>query len=389
MDVQEMRGRPVGLLLSGGLSSMAVALWLRDSGADLTCFVADIGQGPSESVPALVEALGDHGFKAVAVDLATEMAEAGMQLIRYQARHDGGYWNTTGMSRQVLAAGLVPQLRAAGCTVLAHGCVGGGNDERRFARYTAAYAPDLQVYAPWTDPAARHRYPDRAAMAAQLAAEGLPLDPGSSASRSTDANVAGVSHEDAALEDLGTPPTVIRPLAGRWPTEAPDRPRPVTVRVEQGVLVALDGVAGPPLDLLRRANAVAADNGVWMRDVVENRVNGTKCRGVYEAPGAELLGVAIAEVHRATVADRGYRLLESLAAFLGQQVYEGRWAESATAAARAGLDVLTDAATATVELVLYKGSLTVQAVRDYPAEADAIRQARFGAGGHHWELVGT
>ena len=389
MDVQAMRDRPVGLALSGGLSSLAVAVWLRDSGADLTCFVADIGQGPPAAVPTLVDALGRHGLKAVAVDLTAEMAAAGLDLLRYQARHDGGYWNTTGMSRQVLVAGLVPRLRAAGCTVLAHGCVGGGNDERRFARYTAAYAPDLAGYAPWTDPAALERFPGRAAMADQLAAEGLPVDPGSTATRSTDANLAGSSHEDAALEDLATPPTVIRPLAGRWPTEAPDRPRPVTVRVERGVPVALDGEPLPPVDLLRRANAVAADNGVWMRDVVENRVNGTKCRGVYEAPGAELLGAAVAEAHRVTVADRGYRLLESLSAFLGQQVYEGRWAEPATAAARAGLDVLAAGATATVELTLYKGSLTVQAVRDYPAAADAIRQARFGAGGHHWELVGT
>lgn len=388
MDASALRDRPVGLALSGGLSSLAVALWLRETGADLTCFVADVGQVPA-AVPELVAALGRHGFRAVAVDLTDRMAAAGMDLIRYQAQHDGGYWNTTGMSREVLVAGLLPHLRAAGCTVLAHGCVGGGNDQRRFERYTGAYGPDLAVYAPWTDPAALRRFPGRDAMAERLAAEGLPVDPGSSATRSTDANLAGISHEDAALEDLGTAPTVIRPLVGRWPAEAPDAPQVVTVQVEQGVPVALDGTGGPPADLLRRATAVAATHGVWMRDVVENRVNGTKCRGVYEAPGLELLGAAVAVAHRVTVADRGYRLLESLRGFLGQQVYEGRWAEPGTAAARAGLDVLAAGATATVEIALHKGALTVQAVRDYPAAADAVRQARFGAGGHHWELVGT
>lgn len=389
MDMRELRGQRVGLAVSGGLSSLAVAGWLRENDVHVTCFVADIGQAPADRVPGLVAALQALGLPAVAVDLRAAMAGAAVDLLRCQARYDGGYWNTTGMSRAVLVAGLAPHLRAAGCGVLAHGCVGGGNDQRRFERYTAAYAPDLAVYAPWTDAAARARFPDRAAMAEHVAADGLPLDPGSSATHSTDANLAGISHEDAVLEDLGTPPTVVRPLMSVWPADAPDTVRPVTVRIERGVPVEVDGEPVDPLRALLRSNDVAGGNGVWMRDIVENRVNGTKCRGVYEAPGLELLGVVLAEVYRVTVVDRGYRLLESLSSFLGRQVYEGRWAEPGTEAARAAVDVLAGDASATVEAALYKGTVQVRAVRDYPAAADTARQARFGAGGHHWELVAS
>jgi argininosuccinate synthase len=389
VEVRELRGRRVGLCLSGGLSSLAVAAWLHEHGVDLSCFVADVGQGPAERVPELAAALRRHGVPAVVVDLRGPMAAAGVDLVRYQARYDGGYWNTTSMSRAVLVAGLAPEVRAAGCTVLAHGCVGGGNDQRRFERYTAAYQPQLQVYAPWTDEAARCRFAGREAMVDYVAAAGLPLDPGSSATHSTDANLAGISHEDAELEDLGSPPTVVQPLTSVWPADAPDRPELVTVRVEQGVPVRIDGADADALGTLLCANAVAGRNGVWMRDVVENRVNGTKCRGVYEAPGLELLGAVLAEVYRVTVADRAYRLLESLSAFLGQQVYEGRWAEPGTQAARAALDVLAAGASATVQVSLHKGILRVLSVRDYPAAADTTRQARFGTGGHHWSLVAS
>jgi argininosuccinate synthase len=389
MELGELHGRRVGLCVSGGLSSLAVAVWLREQGVDVTCFVADIGQAPAGRVAALADGLAGYGLPAVAVDLRAAMAEAGLDLLRYQARYDGGYWNTTGMSRSVLVAGLVPQLRAAGCTVLAHGCVGGGNDQRRFERYTAAYAPDLAVYAPWLDPAARLAYPGRTEMAKRVAEVGLPLDPGSSATHSTDANLAGISHEDEVLEDLNTPPTVVRPLRSVWPVDAPDRPETVTVRVERGLPVAIDGEPVDAVAALLRANAVAGRNGVWMRDVVENRVNGTKCRGVYEAPGLELLGAVLAEVYRVTVADRAYRLLESLCTFLGQQVYEGRWAEPASDAARSAVAVLAAGASATVQVSLYKGSIAMVAVSDYPAAADAARQARFGAGGSNWQLVAS
>jgi argininosuccinate synthase len=389
MELGDLCGQRVGLCVSGGLSSLANAVWLHEQGIEVTCFVADIGQAPPERIDELATALRAYGLAVQTVPMRDAMAAAGVELLRHQARHDGGYWNTTSMSREVLVAGLAPRIADAGCTVLSHGCVGGGNDQRRFARYTAAYRPELGVYAPWTDPAARAAFPDRAVMADRIAAAGLPLDPGSSATHSTDANLAGISHEGAALEHLDTPPTVVTPLVGVWPADAPDKPETVTVRVEQGVPVAIDGEPTDALAALERANAIAARNGVWMRDVVENRVNGTTCRGVYEAPGLELLGPVVAQVYRVTVVDKAYRLLETLSAFLGQQVYEGRWDEPATAAARAGVRVLAEQACATVPVALYKGTVTTQAIGDYPVAADEARQARFGTGGAHWELVAS
>ncbi|MFD2350856.1 hypothetical protein ACFSTC_18305 [Nonomuraea ferruginea] len=87
----------------------------------------------------------------------------------------------------------------------------GGNDQRRFARYGAHLAPDLPVVEPWTDPRALERFPGRETMLAAVAEHGLSLDPGSGAERSTDASLAGVSHESAELEDLETPVTRLDP----------------------------------------------------------------------------------------------------------------------------------------------------------------------------------
>ncbi|MEV0729839.1 argininosuccinate synthase domain-containing protein [Polymorphospora sp. NPDC050346] len=384
MIIEDLAARRVGVVQGGGLSSLALGLWLRERGVDAHHYVADIGQGGPDDLAALVDSLRGAGLPATLVDLRPAMAELGLDLLRYQARHDGGYWNTTGASRLVLVERLAPALRADGRTVLAHGCVGGGNDQRRFARYGARLAPDLGVYAPWIDPAALARFPNRAAMYAAVTGAGLWLDPGSDADRSTDANLAGASHESTELEDLATPvaPKTLAPRWSAWPADAPADGGSVTVTIEAGRVTDVDGQGPDPVAVLTAANTLGATHGSWLRDVVERRIIGTRCRGVYEAPGLEVLDVAWHKALEVTLDPYSRTLYEQLAGALGAAVYEARYRDPVAAAARAALDALTGSVSATVELTLRGGAVTAAGVHTPGGDAD--RQTRFGTGGHQW-----
>jgi argininosuccinate synthase len=359
-----------------------VAVWLRERGADVRHYIADVGQSPREELDALASSLERCGMRAEVVDLRRPMAELTAELLRYRARHDGGYWNTVGASRLVLVRELAPRMRDDGCEVLAHGCVGGGNDQRRFARYGAALAPDLGVYAPWTDPAALARFPDRATMLEAVVACGLRLDPGSSDDRSCDANVAGASHESGALEDLRTPATTISTRWSTWPADAPLAAQTLTVRVERGRVTQVDDSGSEPLAWLGRAHEAGARNGVWLRDVLESRIIGTRCRGVYEAPALEVLDAAWERVLEVALDRSGRRLYDQFSAELGEAMYEARYLEPAAKAARAALDSLLDQASATVTLSVHRGSVMVTGV-DVPGDV-ANQQRRFSTGGHRW-----
>lgn len=174
MQFSEMIDESVGMCVSGGLSSLAVAGYLAESGIKTTAFVADIGQDSQGEIRALARSLEEASVETVVVDLRDKMAEFALDLVYYQAQYEGGYWNTTSGSRMVLVSGLIDAIRGAGCTALGHGCVGGGNDQRRFDRYTARFAPDLRVIAPWTEPKLLERFPDREAMAGYVAKRGRP-----------------------------------------------------------------------------------------------------------------------------------------------------------------------------------------------------------------------
>ncbi|WP_432994360.1 argininosuccinate synthase domain-containing protein [Dactylosporangium sp. CA-233914] len=384
MYVENVAGRPVGVLQGGGLSSTALGIWLAEHGVDAHHLVADIGQAPAAELEATVSAWRARGVPATLVDLRTPMAELALDLVRYQARHDGGYWNTTGAGRLVLVEHLAPRLLAEGRTVLAHGCVGGGNDQRRFARYTARFAPGLDVYAPWTDPGALRRFPGRAAMLDAVQDAGLPLDEGSGADWSTDASLAGASHESASLEDLAVPVDArsLRPRWSRWPAGAPDEPQTVTVTVAAGRITDIDGSGPDPVAIVGRAGELGARHGVWLRDVVERRIIGTVCRGVYEAPALEVLGAAWLRVLQTSLDQRSRALYDQLSATLGAAVYEAWYAEAAARSARDALDALLVRASATVTLTLHRGTARAAAV-DVTASG-APQQTRFGTGGNRW-----
>ena len=384
MNIAELRGHRVGVLMSGGLSCTAVGAWLAENGVEVVSFVADIGQRVPFGADELARILVARGLPAEVVDLRAEMAAFAADLARWQATHDGGYWNTTSGSRRTLVAGLAQPLRDAGCTVLVHGCVGGGNDEGRFARYAAAHAPDLVAFSPWAHGWLRERFAGRRDMADYLLERGFPAVFGEYATYSVDGNLAGVAHDSDELENLDTPIQVVSPHMTTWPHDAGQSGETVRIRFSGGRPVAVDGVAMPTLALVEHANEVAGRNGVPLRSVVENRVNGTKCRGVYEAPGLELLGAALAALYQLSLDASAADLLHTLARRLGRAVYEGRLDDPAGRAARTAADMLAESATGEVEMSLYRGTIAVTRVGLTGAPAGVSRQTRFQTGGHHW-----
>lgn len=382
MLLNELKGHKVGICVSGGLDSKTVTSRLREAGVDCICFTADLAQPDETDIQDVVEKMRPAGAETLAVDLKDEMAEACMMMVRAQAMYDGGYWNTTGIARAVTVKGLVKAMKERGCTVLAHGATGRGNDQLRFERYTNVLAPEMRVYAPWRDPQLLEQFPGRKEMVAYLEAKGIEASVGPTKRYSTDANLAGLSHEAEDLESLDTPCTIVKPTMCVWPHDAPEETRTVTLRFEKGRCVALDGEELNSLAMMLRANELAGRFGVGLRNALENRVIGTKSRGVYEAPGLELLGTGLRAVYQATMDRRSTGLFHAMSRLVAEQIYDGRLYDPGARASMAGIEVLAEYATGTVELGLYRGHLYFHALRDCPHslynEADSSMEASDG-----------
>jgi argininosuccinate synthase len=119
-----------------------------------------------------------------------------------------------------------------------------------------------------------------------------------------------------------------------------------------------------------------------MKHALENRIVGTKSRGVYEAPGMELLGTGLRLVYQAVMDRRATLLFQQLSKLVADQIYDGRYFDPVTRAARTAIDVLSESATATVTLGLYKGNLHFLSLTDCKGslynEADSSMEASEG-----------
>jgi len=96
--------------------------------------------------------------------------------------------------------------------------------------------------------------------------------------------------------------------------------------------VEINGKLLGALDMLTEANRIAGRNGVGIANALENRIIGTKSRGVYEAPGMELLGRGVAAIYQAVLDRRSSALFKHLSALISDQIYDGRMFDPATRA---------------------------------------------------------
>ncbi|MGL6097911.1 MAG: argininosuccinate synthase [Fimbriiglobus sp.] len=379
--VADLKGKTVAFAASGGLDSCTVTKWLTEHNVTVVCFTADIAQ-PDEAnfdeVGVRMRACGAADY--VAVPLHDMIAESGIEVIQFQARYEGAYWNTTGIGRHVIVAGLVPELKKRGIGVLGHGATGRGNDQVRFQLCTNMLAPDVAVYAPWRDQIFLNRFRGRTEMIDYCEKHKLPIKASKSAPYSTDANLLGLTHEAGKLEHLDCPPWFVSPGMGVLPQQAPDAPETVTVRFEAGRPVALNGEKVTAFQAIQKANAVGGKHAIGIAThLVENRFVGIKSRGVYEAPGLELLGTAYAYLLQLVLDRRARELFDHLSLFMGKQIYQGYGFDLATHMAREAMKPITALATGTISLTLYKGGLSFAGAADVPhqlySESNASMEA--------------
>lgn len=382
MILDDLKQQTVGACVSGGLDSRTICKKMVERGVPVLAFTADLGQPDETDIRDIQTRMAPCGVDTVIVDLKVPMAEACFEVLEAQAMYDGGYWNSTGIGRAVTVRGLIPELRKRGCTVLAHGATGRGNDQMRFERYTNVLAPDMTVYAPWRDPGLLREFPGRTQMADYLARHGIPAPVGGKKKYSTDSNLAGLSHEAEDLESLETAMTIVKPTMGVWPMQAPDKPETATIRFDRGRAVQINGRDVDPLEAMRTANALGGRHGIGMKHALENRIVGTKSRGVYEAPGMELLGRALAYLYQAVLDRRATLLFQQLSRLVADQIYDGRYYDPATQAARAAIGTLARHASGSVTVALYKGNILFHALTGCAAslynEADSSMEASAG-----------
>lgn len=345
------------LAYSGGLDTSVIVPWLKEHypGAQVTCVAADIGQG-DELSGVREKALASGADACYVEDLKREFVEDFIwPTLRAGAVYGRKYLLGTSMARPLIAKRQVEVARQIGADALAHGCTGKGNDQVRFELTYAAFAPDLQVIAPWREWTIRSRE-DALAYAKR---HGVPVAATAEKIYSRDRNLWHLSHEGGSLENPDWVPASDVFQLTTDPMTAPDEFEDVTIDFDAGTPVAVNGRVLDPVALVATLNAIGARHGVGRIDLVEDRLVGMKSRGVYETPGGTLLFAAHSELEQLTLDRRTLGAKDLIAPRYADLVYEGRWWTTERDAYDAFVSVTQARVSGSITLRLYKGSVSV------------------------------
>ena len=329
-------GQKVGIAFSGGLDTSAALLWMKLRGANPYAYTANLGQPDEDDYNAIPEKAKKYGAQeARLIDCRTQLAHEGIAAIQCGAFHvsTGGmpYFNTTPLGRAVTGTMLVAAMKQDDVHIWGDGSTYKGNDIERFYRYGLLTNPALKIYKPWLDQQFIDELGGRQEMSEFLIANGFDYKMSVEKAYSTDSNMLGATHEAKDLEFLNSGIKIVKPIMGVafWDENVTVLPETVTVRFEEGVPVALNGVEyANPVDLFLEANKIGGRHGLGMSDQIENRIIEAKSRGIYEAPAMALFHIAyerlVTGIHNEDTIEQ-YRI-NGLR--LGRLLYQGRWFDS-------------------------------------------------------------
>ncbi len=350
--------KKVVLAYSGGLDTSIIIPWLKENynNCEVVAVSGDVGQGTE------LDGLEEKAIKTGASKLYIEnlqdefVSDYIFPTLKAGAVYEKDYLLGTSFARPLIAKRIVEIAKAEGADAICHGCTGKGNDQVRFELAIKAFAPEMEIIAPWRiwDLKSREEEIEYAE------AHNIPLKINRETNYSKDKNLWHLSHEGLDLEDPANEPQYNKPgflEMGVSPEMAPDVPTYVTIHFEKGVPTAVDGKEMGGVELIKYLNEVGGKNGIGLNDLVENRLVGMKSRGVYENPAGSILFRAHDVLETITLDRDTQHYKEIVAHRFAELVYFGQWYTPLREALSAFVDKTQETVTGDVKLKLYKGNI--------------------------------
>ena len=364
--------KKIVLAYSGGLDTSIIIPWLKEhyNNAEVIAVSADVGQG-TELDGLEEKAIKTGASKLYIEDLKKEFVEDYIYpTLKAGAVYEGSYLLGTSFARPIIAKRIVEIAKAEGADAICHGCTGKGNDQVRFELAIKAFAPEMEIIAPWRT----WEFKSREDEIEYAIAHNIPLKITRETNYSKDKNLWHLSHEGLDLEDPANEPKYDEILEmGVSPEQAPDKPTYVTIHFEQGVPTAVDGEEMESVALLKKLNELGGANGIGLLDLVENRLVGMKSRGVYETPGGAIMYAAHKKLEEITLDKETTHYKALIAQKFGELVYNGQWYTPLRKALSAFVDETQKTVTGDVKLKLYKGNIIPASVTSpYTLHSEAM-----------------
>ena len=347
--------KKIVLAYSGGLDTSIIIPWLKENYESPEIIAVSANVGQADELEGLEEKALKTGASKIYIENITKefLTDYVFPCVQAGALYEN-YMLGTAFARPPIAKKIVEIALAEGADAICHGCTGKGNDQVRFEMAIKALAPDMTIIAPWREWSIKSREEE----IAYAEAHNVPLKISRETNYSKDKNMWHLSHEGLELEDPAQEPKYKGNMEmGVCPEEAPDQAEYISIDFEKGVPVAVNGEKMDAVPLVLKLNELGGKHGIGIIDIVENRLVGMKCRGVYETPGGTILYAAHEMLEMLCLDKMTLHYKQKLGLEFADLVYNGQWFTPLREAMSAFVTETQKTVTGTVKLKLYKGNI--------------------------------
>jgi argininosuccinate synthase len=344
------------LAFSGGLdTSFCVPYLIEESGLPVITVTVNTG-GLSQEEAARIEAraieLGAE--KHFTVDGRPELfTDLIAYLIKGNVLRGDVYPLCVGPERVTQAQKVVEVARKVGATFVAHGSTGAGNDQVRFDVALRQLAGDLKILTP-----IRTLGLSREHASEFLKTRGFAVE-NKTTRYSINRGLWGTTIGGGETHDAAKPlPSEAYPFTIS-PTASPDEALELSIGFEKGVPTSLDGNAMNPVALIETLEEIGAQYGVGRGMHLGDTILGIKGRVGFEAPAASVLIPAHRELEKLVLTRWQKFQKDQIADFYGMLLHEGQYFDPVMRDIEVYLDSSQEVVTGSVDVSLYKGSVSV------------------------------
>jgi len=179
--------------------------------------------------------------------------------------------------------------------------------------------PDVAIIAPWKI----WSYRSREELISFLKTKNYSWGDGKK-TYSVDLNTFHRSCEGGNLENIESP--VLSEDVCDWISFSHETvPVILKLELECGRITKIDDQSLTPKDTIEKLNSIGSSYGIGVSDIVEERINGIKSRGIYETPGGTIAHLAIKTLKQICFSRDLYQTSQRLGDLYGQLIYDGEW----------------------------------------------------------------
>lgn len=365
----------VVLAYSGGLDTSIIITWLKEN-YDLDVIAACINVGQNDDMESIKEKAIKSGAQKIYVENVTDefVEDYIFKALKAGAVYEEDYLLGTALARPLMSKKLVEIAHKENAKYICHGCTGKGNDQVRFETGIAAFDPTIQVIAPWRiwDITSREDAIDYAN------SRGIEITVTKEKIYSEDQNIWHISHEGGHIENIKNEHKSDMYTMCVSPESAKDNPDYVDVYFEKGIPTKINNETLSPVEIVSTLNKLGGENGIGIKDILENRLVGMKSRGIYETPGGTILYEAHKALEKATLDKNTMHFKYIVSQKYGELVYNGLWFDTLKESLDSFVDKTQETVTGSVKLKLYKGNIILAGIQSENALYDE-KVSSFGA----------